>query len=50
MLPVRKTESLKREFAESGFEIEAFYADVAGRDSDPEADECAIVAKDVTKT
>lgn len=38
-------ESLKREFIESGFEIENIYVDVAGAPYDPQAEEFAIVAR-----
>jgi SAM-dependent methyltransferase len=37
-------ESLRKEFEESGFEVESFYSNVAGETFDPEATEFAIVA------
>lgn len=38
-------EALQREFVECGFEVEAFFSDVAGTPFDSGADEFAIVAK-----
>jgi len=38
-------DAIRKEFAESGFEVAAFYADVAGRPFDPGADEFAVVAR-----
>ncbi|MBN2375638.1 MAG: class I SAM-dependent methyltransferase [Sedimentisphaerales bacterium] len=37
-------ESLRKEFEESGFTVEAIYADVSGKTFDPESAEMAIVA------
>ena len=38
-------DSLRKEFENSGFKIETFYSDVAGKTFDPESTEFAIVAK-----
>ena len=38
-------EGIRTEFADSGFEVDEFYADVAGRRFDPGADEFAVVAR-----
>jgi len=41
------TDTLEREFADAGFAIEAFYADVAGSPFDPNCTEFAVVARHV---
>jgi len=38
-------DAIRKEFAEGGFEVDEFYADVAGRPFDPGADEFAVVAR-----
>ncbi len=37
-------DSLRREFEENGFRVEALYSDVAGKTFNPESSEIAIVA------
>lgn len=38
-------EALEREFADSGFAVDAFYSDVAGTPYDPTSNEFAVIAK-----
>jgi SAM-dependent methyltransferase len=39
------TESIRKEFAENGLEVEELYADVAGTDFSPDSPEFAVVAR-----